>query len=183
MNPYEHSILSVHKFGGNWEEYYPIHSFIDSSKYFMHHLKHRIALHHTFGAYLAEIKFGTLVGKVLVRDIVIEHCKEDCNNEVPTLNDWLDSIKLSDEEYDADIPNLKIIKEALEFTGGDPAVVKLYNNDLGIYLDNRVFGIEVLTNKHTDNKFKDLMKDIIINKPFQAKVSMNDLSTLKQIKL
>ncbi|MCS6796184.1 MAG: hypothetical protein NZ516_09515, partial [Raineya sp.] len=94
MNIWEHSLLSQRKFGGKPQDYEAIHSFLDSSKYFLYHVKHRLLLHHLLGVEWAVELFGNYVvnseGKtILVRDIAVEHCREDLDGKIPTLYDWL----------------------------------------------------------------------------------------------
>lgn len=94
MNIWDHSRLSVRKFGGNEKDYYPIHKFIDSSKLFYFHVKHRLLLHNLYGVELTIRKFGDYVENsngaiILVRDIAAEHLKEDLSGMVPSLNEWL----------------------------------------------------------------------------------------------
>ena len=117
MNYWKHSLLSEKKFGGLANDYVEIHKFLDSSKLFVFHLKHRLLLHNTYGIELCIELFGDFItnsdGKiVLVRDIAAEHCREDLCGAVPTLNDWfknydnqiLENIiipKLSDEKLAA----------------------------------------------------------------------------------
>ena len=93
MNIWQHCLLSQRKFGGQPKDYEQVHTFMDSSKLFFHHFKHRALLHHLFGVELAMRLLGNFVinqdGKtVLVRDIAVEHCKEDLDGKVPTLYDW-----------------------------------------------------------------------------------------------
>lgn len=94
MNIWDHSRLSVRKFGGKEENYYAIHKFLDSSKLFYFHVKHRLLLHHLLGVDWTVQKFGDCLtnseGRVLlVRDIAAEHLKEDHSGRVPSLHDWL----------------------------------------------------------------------------------------------
>ena len=94
MNIWEHCLISQRKFGGSPEDYEKVHSFIDSSKYFFYHVKHRLLLHNLFGVELAVELMGNFIqnsaGKqVLVRDIAVEHCREDLDGKIPTLSDWL----------------------------------------------------------------------------------------------
>ncbi|MFK7935811.1 MAG: hypothetical protein AB8G22_20020 [Saprospiraceae bacterium] len=93
MNIYDHSCLSVRKFGGSIEDYYAIHKFIDSSKLYYFNVKHRSMLHHLYGIDLCIRKFGDYVVNqqnktILVRDIAAEHLKEDFSGQVPSLYDW-----------------------------------------------------------------------------------------------
>lgn len=91
MTYYEHALISVRKFKSPelFQDFLVIHKFIDSSKFLYTNFKHRMLLHHTYGAELAIQKFGDYVGNgILVRDIVFEHCRED-HKRIPTLNDWI----------------------------------------------------------------------------------------------
>lgn len=94
MNIWQHCLLSQRKFGGQPQDYEQVHSFIDSSKYFYHHVKHRLLLHNMFGVELATQLLGNFITnsehqQVLVRDIAVEHCREDLSGRTPTLYDWL----------------------------------------------------------------------------------------------
>lgn len=95
MNIWKHCLLSQRKFGGQPQDYISVHKFLDSSKLFYYHVRHRVVLHHLFGIELCCELLGDFIqnsdGKtVLVRDIAAEHCKEDLSGVVPTLNDWLE---------------------------------------------------------------------------------------------
>ena len=99
MNIWRHCLLSQRKFGGNPDDYFRIHKFIDSSKNFIFHVKHRILLHNLLGIELCTDLLGDYVinsdGKViLVRDIAAEHCKEDLSGFIPSLNDWFEDFNL-----------------------------------------------------------------------------------------
>lgn len=99
MNFFEHSLISVRKFGGDVEDYLPIHRFIDSSKLLVPNYKHRVLLHHTSAVTLCENHLETSVLKsgVLIRDVVFEHLKEDFAGFCPTLRDWYDELKTDNE--------------------------------------------------------------------------------------
>ena len=95
MNIWKHCLLSQRKFGGQPNDYISIHKFLDSSKLFYYHIRHRVALHNLFGIELCIELFGDFIVNadhktVLVRDIAAEHCSEDLSGVVPTLNDWLE---------------------------------------------------------------------------------------------
>lgn len=94
MTPFEHSLLSIRKFGGEVDWYLPVHSFLDSSKLFYPNFKHRLLLHNTtLGLTLAEKKFGEAINNVPVKYICIEHFKEDLSNIVPSLMDWYNIVE------------------------------------------------------------------------------------------
>ncbi|HEY9044758.1 MAG TPA: hypothetical protein VIN08_02635 [Ohtaekwangia sp.] len=93
MNTWEHSVIGQRKFGGKPEDYIEIHRFLDSSKYFFYHIKHRLLLHNLYGVELAVELFGETIvnadrANVMVRDIAVEHIREDLDGKVPTLADW-----------------------------------------------------------------------------------------------
>lgn len=94
MNIWNHSRLSVKKFGGKEEDYFQIHKFIDGSKLFYFNPRHRLLLHNLWGIGVTVKKFGDIItnsdrNEILVIDIAAEHCKEDLNGKVPSLQDWL----------------------------------------------------------------------------------------------
>lgn len=93
MKPYLHAQVSVKKWGGEPEEYMPIHDFIDSSKAAHPDMRHRAILHSAFGIYIVERVFGTFITlangrKVQVRDIAEQHVIDDMGT-IPTLEDYL----------------------------------------------------------------------------------------------
>jgi hypothetical protein len=95
MNIWEHCLLSQRKFGGQPLDYEKVHSFMDCSKYFYYHAKHRLLLHNLFGVELAVSLMGNFIENsdaktILVRDIAIEHIREDLDGKIPTLHEWLE---------------------------------------------------------------------------------------------
>lgn len=97
MNSVYHAKSSARKWGGHWEEYLPIHEFIDSSKMFVGDFGHRALLHSTWGCWLAEELFGAIlpiptengnVRDVPVREIVEQHILEDLG-WLPSPGDYL----------------------------------------------------------------------------------------------
>lgn len=63
MNIWDHSRLSKRKFGGVETDYFDIHKFLDSSKLFYFHAKHRLLLHHLYGIEITILKFGDCFNK------------------------------------------------------------------------------------------------------------------------
>ncbi len=193
MDIWKHSLLSAYKFGGEPEEYYHIHKFLDSSKLFFHHFKHRILLHNTYGIYLCTQLFGDYIknidGKtVLVRDIAATHCKEDLNGRVPTLNDWFRNSSLS---INIDIlPKFKN-KKLNEFIlkpfimSGNKETLFITCTNFGSYLINTFFGekeAEAHAKQITKNPdVKNFLLDFQITEPWQYTVSQKDLLLLKQL--
>lgn len=100
MKPYLHARSSANKWGGEIEDYLPIHDFFDSSKAAHASVKHRCVLHSAFGIYLAERVFGHNITNsngrlVSVRDIGEQHVLEDLGT-IPSLDDWLDEMELKE---------------------------------------------------------------------------------------
>ncbi len=95
---YHHAQSSAKRFGGNPEDYLAIHDFLDSSKQTYADFRHRALLHNTFGIFICEKIFGHTItnsaGKqVPVRVIAEWHVREDHNGKIPTVEEWLHSIK------------------------------------------------------------------------------------------
>lgn len=98
MHPLEHAASSARLFGGEPEEYLPIHRWFDASKAHLADFRHRALRHHTQGIFDAEQVFGIVLklkcGKEIpVRVIGEQHVKEDCGGKIPTLADWFREIK------------------------------------------------------------------------------------------
>ena len=151
MNIWDHSRLSVRKFGGEEWDYYPIHKFIDSSKLFYYNARHRLLLHNLYGIEIAVRKFGDVIENsdgiiILVRDIAAEHCKEDLSGKVPSLSDWLsrgneeimDKVIIPDFE-DKELENFVLypmIKSNLK-----SSLLITFSN-FGVYLAKELLGIK-----------------------------------------
>ena len=98
MNTLYHAKSSVHKWGGELEDYFPIHDFIDGSKAAMPDVRHRALLHNSFGIFVVERVFGHFITNshgrdVPVREIAERHVIEDLGF-IPTPQDWLSCISL-----------------------------------------------------------------------------------------
>ena len=93
MKPILHAKGSVRRWGGEIQDYLPIHDFIDSSKAVMPDMRHRALLHSAFGIYIVEKVFGHILvnsdGKeVSTRDIAEKHVIEDMGT-IPTAESYL----------------------------------------------------------------------------------------------
>ncbi len=98
MKPYLHARCSIKHFGGEEEDYLPIHDFIDSTKAAMPDMRHRAILHSAFGIFLVEKVFGTNIcnsmGRLVsTRDIAEKHVIEDMGT-IPTMQDYLKHMPL-----------------------------------------------------------------------------------------
>lgn len=145
--------MSKKKFGGSPDDYVNIHKFLDSSKLFYFHLKHRLLLHNTFGIELCIEKFGDFLHNsdgqvVLVRDIAAEHCKEDLYGKVPTLNDWFlnyDAKILENNIFNPEVLTNKkleafVMKPYLH--SGIKASLIITKSNFGVYLAEQFLGMD-----------------------------------------
>lgn len=91
--PYIHAMSSARRFGGEPEDYLPIHSLMDDSKSALADVRHRAVFHSAYGIFLVEKIFGPTrvnsAGKTYsVRDIAEQHVMEDLGF-IPTLEQWM----------------------------------------------------------------------------------------------
>lgn len=96
-NPYHHALSSVKKWGGEVDDYLPIHSWFDESKAFLADFRHRALRHHAEGIFLCESIFGTTITTSTGREIPVrwvgeQHVLEDLGM-IPTASDWLRQIQ------------------------------------------------------------------------------------------
>ena len=106
--PYIHAQSSVRKFGGQPQDYEPIHSFMDCSKGAIADNRHRALTHNSWflnnilervkfansGPETSDHRFPTIINSdgrtVSVRDIGEQHCLEDFANKfIPSAQDYL----------------------------------------------------------------------------------------------
>jgi len=99
MHYYDHALLSAKKFNCNVQDTMQLHKTMDSSKCFMPASQHRLFSHNTWFIQVLTDLFGDVIpntktGEMMsTRDILYEHCKEDHNGHVPSLQDWLGCIR------------------------------------------------------------------------------------------
>ena len=108
-------------------------------------------LHNLYGVELATRKFGDFIVNadgtiILVRDIAVEHLKEDLSGKVPGLNDWLmeNDDKLSREITLPmfDDPTLEefVLTPLIRSNLKSSLLITL--SDFGIYLTNELLGLD-----------------------------------------
>lgn len=95
-HPYHHAVSSVKQWGGEVENYLPVHGWFDATKELHGDFRHRALRHHTHGIFECERVFGTTIristGKEIpVRWVAEQHVIEDLGF-LPTLGDWLSAI-------------------------------------------------------------------------------------------
>ena len=112
MTPYKHAESSAAKFGGHADEYIHIHDWFDETKSYTGDFTHRALRHHAAGIQWCIEKFGHFLelnnGKRVPMKLIAEqHVTEDCGF-VPTVTDWLGSIKESPADW-----MLKVAKKSV----------------------------------------------------------------------
>lgn len=58
---FHHALSSVKKFGGEPEDYLPLHNWFDESKSHVADFRHRALRHHSEGIFMLERFFGTVI--------------------------------------------------------------------------------------------------------------------------
>ena len=88
-----HAESSARRFGGKPEDYYNLHSWFDETKELFADFRHRALRHHSHGIFLAEKQFGILLPNGVPTRLVGEmHVRQDCDNRIPEVSDWLKMI-------------------------------------------------------------------------------------------
>lgn len=101
MKPILHAQSSAKRYGGKAEDYLPIHDFMDSTKSAVADNRHRVITHNAWfigpDGPLERVFGKTLINsdgrEISVRTIGEQHCLEDFNGVIPTLQDWTMSIE------------------------------------------------------------------------------------------
>jgi hypothetical protein len=192
MNYWKHSLLSEKKFGGKAIDYVEIHKFLDSSKLFVFHVKHRLLLHNTYGIELCVELFGDFLinseGKtILVRDIAAEHCKEDLGGAVPTLNDWFKTYNPQVLEgivtRNIEDPKLEAFVMRPFLRSGLSVSLMITWSNFGLYLVEKFLGTQSALHfsEHLGD-IKDIkvhLKHIKFNERWQYSPNRNEINALK----
>ncbi len=97
MKSYNHCKSSVKLFGGEEDDYLPIHQWFDESKEHFADIRHRALRHHSQGIAECEKQFGVYIynsdgKKVITKSIAEQHVREDIGF-IPSVEDWLELIK------------------------------------------------------------------------------------------
>lgn len=87
-----HALSSVRRWGGELQDYLPLHQWFDESKKIVADPRHRALRHHAEGIFMLETIFGVTIvnsaGRVVpVRLIGEQHVTEDLGR-IPSFADW-----------------------------------------------------------------------------------------------
>lgn len=96
MKPLQHAQISAKKYGGCWQDYIELHSFLDSSKAACAHFKHRFLIHHAEGIEIAVQIFGDGITNsnnrtIETKRLLSEHLIEDVN-KIVSVEDWANDL-------------------------------------------------------------------------------------------
>lgn len=99
-HPQAHAESSAKRFGGIPQDYIAIHNWFDATKSHYAQWSHRALRHHTLGIFECEIRFGVYITNssgfdVPVRVIGEQHVREDCGGRIPSVQDWLENLKIA----------------------------------------------------------------------------------------
>ncbi|MBX0290819.1 hypothetical protein K3G63_10240 [Hymenobacter sp. HSC-4F20] len=197
MDIWKHCLLSQRKFGGEPTDYVAVHRFMDSSKLFYFHIRHRLLLHHTLGIEWATELLGDFVlnsaGRtVLVRDVAAEHCKEDLLGRVPTLCEWLRHADATlaplaptpDELLPAAQPELRAFVLRPYLRTGLRSALLLTTSTFGVYLAEQLLGLaaaeELARQLHPAPAVADSLQSFPFSYPWQYRPDPKELAWLRQ---
>lgn len=89
---YYHALSSVRRWGGDPENYLPLHQWFDESKKIIADPRHRALRHHAEGIFMLETIFGVTIRNSAGRDVPVrligeQHVQEDLGR-IPSFADW-----------------------------------------------------------------------------------------------
>lgn len=87
-----HALSSVRRWGGDPEDYLPLHQWFDESKKIIADPRHRALRHHAEGIFMLETVFGVTIRNSARRDVPVrligeQHVQEDLGR-IPSFADW-----------------------------------------------------------------------------------------------
>jgi hypothetical protein len=100
--PYVHAVSSARKWGGEPEDYLPIHNLMDSSKSAIADSRHRALTHTSWFLWILEQIFGVTLtnsaGRTIsVRDVGEQHILEDFGGRfIPSPQDYLENMEVKE---------------------------------------------------------------------------------------
>ncbi len=191
MDVWKHCIISKRKFGGSPEDYFDIHNFIDCSKLFIFHSKHRILLHNLYGIEICISLFGHYIintdqKTILVRDIAAEHCKEDLSGFVPTLNDWFINFDLPDNFVIPDITDtdLKDFIYKPYLRSGCKSSMLITCSNFGVHLVEKIYGLDkallLINSLPAEQTVNNILQKYRFNHKWQVFPDRNELIWLQE---
>ena len=94
---YYHALSSVRKWGGEPDDYLPLHQWFDRSKEIVADFRHRALRHHAEGIFMLETLYGATItvtgGRVVPTRLIGEqHVLEDLGF-IPSFADWVRQIR------------------------------------------------------------------------------------------
>jgi hypothetical protein len=119
-HPYHHAISSQKRWGGEIDDYLPIHQWFDGSKAIIADFRHRALRHHAEGIFLAEAIFGPTLtlssGRIIpTRWVGEQHVREDLGS-ILGFADWARAIRPA--PWMGRTPKLDVEHEAFTLVAG-----------------------------------------------------------------
>ncbi|HAK75900.1 MAG TPA: hypothetical protein DCM71_03080 [Runella sp.] len=148
-------------------------------------------MHNLFGVELTIEFLGDFIKNgeekiILVRDIAIEHCKEDLSGYIPTLNDWFEGYELDKSFNVPDIKDTELASFIHKpfFRSGLESSRIITCSNFGVYLADCLYGHEkamLLANYLPRNQtIQNLLSGYKMTKEWQLFPDRNELIWLQQ---
>lgn len=181
-------------FGGEPEDYLEVHRFLDASKLFYYHLKHRALLHHLLGIEYCEELFGVVVenqdgGMVPVREIAAQHIREDLNGHLPSANDWFSESEkqMVDSIVVPDFPDSDLEEHCLRpwLRSGLRSTLVITCSQFGVYLAHRLLGVEaakaLASVIPSTSQPKELLQELTLKQKWQYTPDRKAIARVNQL--
>ena len=153
-HPIDHAKTTASILGGVYQDWLPLHCWLDASKIAVADYTHRMMRHHTYGVERAvELFTSDTLFEHEVRAAAQQHIMEDCGGRVPEYEDWLDCLP---KTYRIGKYSIKLLcKDSARWYGGAPedyarihewfnAMPDIRLTAFGIFEAEEVFGVEYL---------------------------------------
>jgi hypothetical protein len=126
MNTYDHSTVSVDKYGGVRADYHDIHDLMDCTKAFCNHNGYRLfhtqwSIHEIIIPIFGQAITNSDGQEVSVESICLDHARlEYGRDDIPQLSDFVEAIRL-----DADPAFIKKLDNCFSQFSNDPAIIRI----------------------------------------------------------
>ena len=87
-SPVFHAQSSARLFGGDFEDYLPVHTHLDETKSAFADFRHRALRHHVEHFSMIE-QWQDVSPRNDMLTVCQQHCIEDCGGRIPTASDWI----------------------------------------------------------------------------------------------
>lgn len=146
-HPYHHAISSSQAYKDvTWQDHFPIHDWLDSSKFAFADARHRSLLHNPSGVLMASKIFKHIKN---AKNIATQHITEDMG-QVYTIKEWLPEKYLSIR-----VQNAQLLKISNEISLTDVKGSLIFNNPFPKDIQREIsMGIDTLLSPDLTEKFE-----------------------------